>query len=74
MFFLKKNQNFFKKNAINFIDLNDKMKIIQTNKIKYSIKGDGHPNEQANQIIFENIIDNINFWLKIFMQKLFLRQ
>ena len=61
LFFLKKNQNFFKKNAINYIDLNDKMKIIQNNKIKYSIKGDGHPNEQANQIIFENIIDNINF-------------
>ena len=55
--FFKKNKDFFKKNDIKYLDLNNEMKVIQDNKKKYEIKFDGHPNEKANQYFFE-IISN----------------
>ena len=51
--FLNEAKSFFKKNSFNFIDLNSDMKIIQSNKSKYIIKTDGHPNELTNQIIYD---------------------
>ena len=60
--FLKFNYFFFKNNKINFIELYDEMKFIRDNKSDYVIAGEGHPNEKANEFIYEilkNEIENI---------------
>tara|TARA_A100000164_G_scaffold357140_1_gene367455 strand:- start:1764 stop:2768 length:1005 start_codon:yes stop_codon:yes gene_type:complete len=65
LFFYRDNKNFFSKNDISFIDLNNEMNIIHTNKKDFEIKGDGHPNAKANQIFFDVISNklekNFNF-------------
>lgn len=61
LFFIRDNKNFFKENSIEFIDLNLEMKIIRNNKKEYEISSGGHPNEKANQYIFEIIKKKINF-------------
>ena len=55
--FLRDNKKFFKKININYIDLHDKMKIKYQNPETYRIEIDGHPNEKANNLYFENLYE-----------------
>ena len=61
LYFLKNNKKFFDKNNIKFIDLEDKMKLIQNDKTKYTIINEGHPNKEANQILYNIIKDKIKY-------------
>ena len=61
LYFLKDNKKFFDKNNIKFIDLEDKMKLIQNDKTKYTIINEGHPNKEANQILYNIIKDKIKY-------------
>ena len=62
--FLKFNYSFFKNNEINFIELYDEMKFIRDNKSDYVIAGEGHPNEKANEFIYEILKDEIENIIK----------
>ena len=44
-----------------FIDLEDEMMLIQNNKTKYSIIDEGHPNKEANQILYNIIKEKIKY-------------
>ena len=55
--FLKDSSEFFKQININYIDLYDKMKAKHKNQKIYQIEVDGHPNEKANNLYFENLHD-----------------
>ena len=59
--FLRNNKKFFEKNNMKFIDLEDEMMLIQNNKTKYSIIDEGHPNKEANQILYNIIEDKIKY-------------
>ena len=61
LYFLKNNKKFFDKNNIKFIDLEDKMKLIQNDNTKYTIINEGHPNKEANQILYNIIKDKIKY-------------
>jgi hypothetical protein len=61
LYFLKDNKKFFEENNIKFIDLEDEMKLIQNNKSKYVIVDEGHPNKEANQILYNIIKDKIKY-------------
>mgnify|MGYP006097524729 FL=1 len=54
-----KEKNFFDDNSIKFIDLINEMEFIRNNKEQFMIKGDGHPNELANQIIYKLVSNKI---------------
>ena len=57
--FLNDNENFFKDENLNYINLNNKMKKIYENRDEFIIKGDGHPNAEANKyysiILYEKL-------------------
>ena len=57
--FLRKAKIFFDTNSIKFFDLIKDMEFIRNNKNKYMIKNDGHPNERANQIIYNLVLNKI---------------
>ena len=62
--FLKENNNFFIDNQIIFLDLNNDMEIIRSNKDNYVIKNEGHPNELANKLIYEIVYTEIRNLIK----------
>ena len=55
--FLDNNIDFLNKEKINYVTISEKMSLIYANPEKYSIEGDGHPNEKAHKI-YANILDN----------------
>ena len=54
-----KEKNFFDDNSLKFIDLINEMEFIRNNQQQFMIKGDGHPNELANQIIYKLVSNKI---------------
>ncbi len=50
--FLKNNTEFFQEYNINYIDLNDGMKVKHNNPDEYVIKNEGHPNLNASNLYF----------------------
>ena len=57
--FYKEHIEFFNKN-FNFLDLNNDLTEIHSNKLKYQLKGDPHPNELANQFLYKVIYKKIS--------------
>lgn len=47
--FLNDNENFFKDENLNYVNLSNEMEKIYENREKFIIKGDGHPNAEANK-------------------------
>lgn len=58
--FLESNIDFFDKENINYIDISKEMSDKYTSPEKYIIKGDGHPNEEANELYFSILYKEFN--------------
>ena len=56
--------SFIRENSINYIDLTNNMRLIHNEKSKYQIKNDGHPNELANEIIYQLIKDKLKIYIQ----------
>lgn len=62
--FIKKNRNFFEKNLINFYNNSNLLRNVHSNKEKFIIKNEGHPNELGAEKIFESLSVHFNVILK----------
>ena len=51
--FLNENIDFFNQENLNYINISESMKIKYLNPEKYTIKDDGHPNAEANELYFK---------------------
>ena len=58
--FLDNNIDFFNKEKINYISIKEKLNIKYSNPEKYSIKGDGHPNIEANKLYFNILFEEFD--------------
>ncbi len=58
--FLDNNIDFLNKEKINYVTISEKMNLIYANPEKYSIEGDGHPNEKAHKIYANILIKEFN--------------
>ena len=61
--FLKQNI-FFEKNNLTFIDLNNDLQEVHENYDKFSILGEGHPNILGHEYLFKSVAKKINLLIK----------
>ena len=62
--FIKTKKYFFKNNLINFYNNSNLLKDVHSNKEKFIIKNEGHPNELGAEKIFESLSVHFNEILK----------
>ena len=62
--FIKINKHFFKNNFINFYNNSNLLKDVHSDKEKFIIKNEGHPNELGAEKIFESLSVHFNEILK----------